>query len=189
MYAIAKTQAEDDGMKQEIKDAQKKAVKAERARDSLIAQDQPLSEQYKTLYSRYSNAIDNFNASCRGRPNDTPGCQSLNDTANTEKTRDEPLLQKLEQKHQQLTVQLQDASNEAVLAKARVQKLVNYESQLQAAIARMKAQLTGHCSKVTAYSSMEEMKAKCGNVQFDAAASDLPTCTTDLCRQYDARHD
>ena len=49
VYAIAKTQAEDDGMKQEIKDAQKKAVKAERARDSLIAQDQPLSEQYKTL--------------------------------------------------------------------------------------------------------------------------------------------
>ena len=186
VYAIEKTQTEDTGVKQEIKDAQKAESEAEGNLDTLKEEKQQVKQRYEELYKSYSSSVNTFNEQCKGKPEETFGCASLKSAAIERKAADEPTLRKMTEDNTRLAEQIKTASNNAVMARARVQKLTNYESQLQAAIARMKVRLAGQCAKVTAHASLEEMKLKCGNVQFDAASPDLPECTTERCRQFDA---
>jgi hypothetical protein len=183
VYAIAKVQAEDEGVKDKIKDARDKVSKAKADGSALVQEYQQMKASFDAQEARYHSAVNTFNGNCAGKPMSTPGCDSLNRAANAEQAAAEQLM------HQatQVAEKVQAASNDIVLANAQVQKFVNYESQLQAAITRMKAKLAGQCSNVSAYSSLEEMKLKCGNVQFDGAPSDLPACTTERCLQYDSQ--
>lgn len=186
VYAIAKVQAEDEGIKEKIKDAQDKASKAKVERDALVQDYQKIKSDFDAVEARYHDAVETFNQNCAGKPMSTPGCASLNNAANTEEAAARPRAEQLQQQGAQLATKVQGALSRAVLADTEVKKLINYESQLQAAIARMKVKLASQCTGVSAYSSLEDMKSKCGNVQFDGAPSDLPPCTTDRCLQYDS---
>lgn len=186
VYQIEKSEAEDVGVKEEIHNAQMMESETKANLDKLNGEKTKLKQKYDELYHTYRSTVDNFNGQCKGRPEETPGCASLKSAALERKSTDESKLREMAEENGRLANRLQAASTDGVMAHTRVQKLINYEAQLQAAIARMKSQIAHLCKK--AYSTREEMKARCGNVQFDGASSELPQCTTDLCRQYDATH-
>src|SRR5213078_3928071 len=57
VYAISKVQAEEDGTKQEIKDARGKASKAKAEHDALVQDLQKIKAEFDGLEVRYHNAV------------------------------------------------------------------------------------------------------------------------------------
>jgi cell division protein ZapA (FtsZ GTPase activity inhibitor) len=52
-------------------------------------------------------------------------------------------------------------------------------------IAALTSRLSAMCTSIPTGSSIEEIKLKCGNVDFDGARSTLAPCDTDKCKEYD----
>jgi hypothetical protein len=71
-------------------------------------------------------------------------------------------------------------TNELVLEKAGMTKLQNYLSWLRAS----EKALVKDCQNVPDNATIEELKHRCGNVQFDGARVDLPACETERCKDW-----
>lgn len=76
-------------------------------------------------------------------------------------------------------------TSELVLENAGITKLQNYLSWLTAADSKLTTMLTQECKGLSGSATIEELKHRCGNIQFDAARSDLPVCQTDKCKDWD----
>lgn len=188
VYAIAKQEAEIVGVNQEI-DQTKSSVSQLQAQKQRHAEEfNDIGTKYDALRQQFTQHAESYNSACAGRPANTGNCQSQRAAVQSEHDRLEPPLLQMEQRGTELSAAMREDSNNITLAQFKVQKLTNYKSQLEAAVARLKANLAGHCTGITATSSLEEMKNKCGNVQFDGTSTDLMSCTTDKCRQYDSMH-
>jgi phage shock protein A len=185
VYVIAKQKAEVEGVDKQIDDTKTNVSQLQTQGKQLSDQFDALKTQHDTMQQQFNQKVSDFNAECAGKPVSS-GCQSEKDSLSSEDAQLEPVLQQMEQQAVQLNNQMQNLSNDLVLAQFKVQKLTNYKSQVEAAVAKLESQLVSRCAGVTASSSLEEMKHKCGNIQFDGARADLPACTTDACLQYDA---
>ncbi len=136
-----------------------------------------------TEVQRQKKNYDDYQRTCAGKT--LYGAQIA--SCSTWKSKLEILLQRHNQtmmnfkaKFDAANRKVQEAKNEAVLARAAVQKLKNYKSWLDLAIVKMADDLQKQCGASGA--SPEEMKHRCGNVQFDGARLSLPPCEGDKCR-------
>jgi hypothetical protein len=77
---------------------------------------------------------------------------------------------------------VQQIQNDRVLAEAEITKLRNYLSWLKAAEAKLRASFAKSCTDMPANATIEELKNRCGNVQFDFTSADLPECLTERCK-------
>lgn len=77
---------------------------------------------------------------------------------------------------------VQQRKNALVLARARVTKLQNYLSWLTSADSKLSTALATSCENMPNDTTLEELKHRCGNVQFDSARVDLPACETEKCK-------
>lgn len=63
----------------------------------------------------------------------------------------------------------------------QIQKLRAWKSQVEPGIRALKTAIMSQCKRVLTSARPEELKLKCGNVQFDNANPNLPPCTTEAC--------
>lgn len=75
--------------------------------------------------------------------------------------------------------QIQQAENEIVLADAKIKKLQNYLSWLTDANNKISTTLHQDCAGLDSNPTIEDLKHRCGNIQFDNARADLQPCTSD----------
>ena len=80
-----------------------------------------------------------------------------------------------------LEVQYQQLQSDQTLTAAKMQKLRNYISQVQSGIRTLEVSVMGQCKNLLQTAGPEELKVKCGNVQFDGANGNLPLCKTEDC--------
>jgi len=78
----------------------------------------------------------------------------------------------------------QQLANDHTLAMARIEKLKNYLSWLTAADGKLSMALAKSCKNMPGNATIEELKHRCGNIQFDAARADLPACETERCEAW-----
>ena len=71
-------------------------------------------------------------------------------------------------------------TGELVLENAGITKLQNYLSWLTAS----EKALVKDCKNVPDNATIEELKHRCGNIQFDGARVDLPACETERCKDW-----
>jgi hypothetical protein len=75
--------------------------------------------------------------------------------------------------------QIQAITNEIVLVDARITKLQNYLSWLTDTNNKISTTLHQDCEGLDSNPTIEELKHRCGNIQFDNARVKLPPCDTD----------
>jgi hypothetical protein len=80
--------------------------------------------------------------------------------------------------------QVQETKNEITLADAKITKLRNYLSWLTDANNRISTTLHEDCAGLKSNVTIEELKHRCGNIQFDNANVKLPACTTEACASW-----
>jgi chromosome segregation ATPase len=188
VYAIAKQQAEITGVDQEIGQTQEKISQLQTQSSAIDKEAYNISIESQHIKQQSHEHVASWNSACADRPVNTGNCAAQGAAVRAEVARVDATLPKMKQQFDNLHRKFQGIAQEIVLAQFRVQKLTNYKSQIEAAVARLKADLAGQCTGITPASSLEEMKNKCGNVQFDGTSATLPPCTTDRCREYDAMH-
>jgi len=154
-------------------------------------------DQNKTNHDRIQQQWDqnpwrvDFNNNCANRTMYGDAylrCKALQEGLQIEKNNLERTLKPMEDRGNELRLKHQQTSNAMVLAQARIQKLTNYRSWLQVRLEQIRQGMVSQsqCKGVLASASLEELKHKCGNIQFDRAKVSLPPCTTDECVKFDA---
>jgi hypothetical protein len=81
--------------------------------------------------------------------------------------------------------QVQNADNEIVVVDARITKLKNYLSWLTDANNKIATTLQKDCAGLESNPTIEELKLRCGNIQFDNARVDLAPCITPRCQGWE----
>ena len=177
-YTVKKKQQEIADTDKEIEAAKSNARKLA---DELQANRQPISAEGIRLnqwLADLNQRIDSFNSSCAGRQKNA-SCESTRAALVNEKTQQATA----QAANQQQLARMTNLLSEITIANARVQKLRNYRDQLQS---NLDEELRMSCAGLSASPSMEEIKNKCGNVQFDGASIGLPPCQTARCREYES---
>jgi hypothetical protein len=82
--------------------------------------------------------------------------------------------------HNKLKARYEEVEHEQLMYQVQVQKMENWKSQVVPGIRSLKQAIMSQCTSLLS-ASPEELKLKCGNVQFDGSRSNLPPCPTDAC--------
>lgn len=124
-------------------------------------------------------------AACAGKvmqPAEYSHCEDWKNSVQARVDRQNEMMIEL---HRQFVAQQEEVArrnNELVLAKAAVAKLQNYLSWLTAADSKLSTSLAKSCKNMSSNATLEELKHRCGNIQFDAASVGLPPCETERCQ-------
>lgn len=76
-------------------------------------------------------------------------------------------------------------SNDTVAWARNRKRVTAVIEDLNARIKGLRDFLSSHCQSIPASATDEEIKDKCGNLQFDGAAPNLPPCQTAECKEYE----
>ena len=203
VYAVAKVQAEVSGIDDEIAAERNKgkdrlrrvqAIPTE-MQNKLQAEMAKFKSTQDKRWEPSQRLIDQYNSACGGRQMPVAEVAKCDSWAANIKSQVTPIAEDIRQKmgkkqedvakqlDQEYEREMREISNENVLSEFRIKKLTNYKSGLLGSLDKMERYLAVQCPGM---SNMEEMKLKCGNVQFDGANVALPECTTEKCRLYDA---
>lgn len=203
VYAVAKIKAEVSGIDDEIGAEEKKIKEQQGTGQALTAE---MGKQFEAEMAKYKQEkdkqwlpyqaiIEKYNSSCGGQLMPEAAVAQCNAEAERIKSEVSPVAEgfgrdvgaKAKEVEARLTREyagrVRELSNATVLSQARIKKLTNYKSDLWQNLTKLEAFLKVQCPDIY---NLEEMKLKCGNVQFDGANAHLPECTTDRCREYDA---
>jgi hypothetical protein len=138
---IANTQTEIDGLNRQISDERAKSSRLNIQLSALGGEFNPLKARHDALQQQYAVDAAAYNGNCAGRPVSYGNCPSWRAKMLAEQQQLGLAVANMEQRAQELARQGQQLSNELVLGNARVQKLTNYKSQLEAKLQQQKASL------------------------------------------------
>jgi len=111
-------------------------------------------------------------------------CNTLIGEVNAKTTELERRARQVLNDQKQAKVSRQQLSNDTLANFANRKRLNAAVEDLNARIAALKSYLAAHCSSIPSSASLEEVKNRCGNTQFDGSAPNLPPCQTEECRRY-----
>lgn len=153
---------------------------------------------HDSVQQDYANRVEQWNRDCSGRMlygAEYQSCKTQQEQLMAFKHQNEPKLRQMEAEAEQMKAryaQLQNQhrqhQNDLTLAQARSQKLRNYLSQLDVRLRALDNAIRTSCPAASGGASDEEIKLKCGNVQFDRARGNLPPCETDKCLEWERRY-
>lgn len=185
---LQNVQAEDSSIDAEIKQNEQRLASL----DFKVGQLQQEATKIDAAAATYNNSVevqrekknyDDYQRTCAGKMlygAQIAACGSWKSKLEVVLRRHNQTMMDFKAKFDAANRKVQEAKNEAVLARFAIQKLKNYKSWLDLAIGKLAADLQQQCGASSA--SPEEMKHRCGNVQFDAARLNLPPCEGDKCR-------
>jgi hypothetical protein len=133
------TQTEIDGLSQQISNERVKSSRLGAQFTGLGNEFNPLKVRHDTLQLQYANDAAAYNGNCSGRPVSYGNCPSWRARVLAEQQRLALSLANMERRAKELKRQGQQLSNQIVLSNARLQKLMNYKSQLEARVQTLKA--------------------------------------------------
>ncbi len=137
--SIAKTQAEIDGVSRQISNEQTKVSHLQAQLTARSNEFDAIKARHDALQRQYTADSSTYNSNCAGRPASYGNCSSWRAKVLTEQQQLAPVIANMERRANELNRQGQQLSNELVLSNARVQKLINYKSQLEANVRNLKA--------------------------------------------------
>lgn len=190
VYLIAKVQGEKTQINNDIDQASvkrdaltAKQIQAETERDDIdhkarLFNDSPKSQQLV-------KEIASYKATCEGRMlygADIARCDNASASIKPRTAEHNRIFADLTSRYNAKNALVQQIKNERVLADAEITKLQNYLSWLKAAEEKLHASLAKSCTDMPANATIEELKNRCGNVQFDLANEHLPECETERCK-------
>jgi hypothetical protein len=108
----------------------------------------------------------------------------INDKTNELQARGETLLAN----NAQVQRQREQLSKDTLSWTGNKKRLNAAMADLNNRISALKNYINAHCSSLPTNATEEEVKLKCGNVQFDGAAPTLPPCETIECREAEGRY-
>jgi hypothetical protein len=194
VYIISKVRSEKEGIDLEIAKAKGEVNSFAAAMQKAIEERNQIDKQARNLIDsdesvRLRQQAVSYKTSCDGVKlygQAIEQCKREFDLIN-------PRLEKLQLDIDRLKAQFDEKSriatensNSKVLAEARIRKLMNYQSWLVSAEARMLSLILNMCTKAEGFTSLEDLKTRCGNVQFDGAMQDalrLPLCESEVCQR------
>jgi chromosome segregation ATPase len=91
----------------------------------------------------------------------------------------------LNKKRDSIVARAKVLETEIAKFEAQKQDSLNKMEQARKRIAALTARLGGMCTSIPATTNLEEIKLKCGNVNFDGSDPKLLPCDTEKCREYD----
>ncbi|GMQ94984.1 MAG: hypothetical protein BMS9Abin13_094 [Patescibacteria group bacterium] len=134
--------------------------------------------KHDAIHKYYREELQKYNTRCLGRPllgDHYRSCKAKQERLQQYKNAKQPELRRMITRVRELGRQYQETANEITLTKSGIQKKVNYKSRLEARLQSLRKRIIDACRNVPAGASDEEIKLKCGNVQFDGANSNLPS--------------
>lgn len=170
----------------EIADNQRKFDGLKPIQAALEERDQKLKARSDFLHADWDQKKDAFNAACTTHPMPLNSAEYANcqrrQAQLTQTQRDyEAENARLLSEHKSLKAQYESLTQQGLLHQVQIQKLRNWKSQVEPGMLALKTAIMTQCKGLLQNASPEELKLKCGNVQFDNANPNLPPCTTDAC--------
>ncbi|HZF08976.1 MAG TPA: hypothetical protein VFE33_09325 [Thermoanaerobaculia bacterium] len=194
VYVVAKSHAEIKRVKEEVGQATTTINTLADSLTQAVQKRVDIDHQTRQFDNSAENQRldkdrDDFSASCAGRRvygSDVARCQNALTSIDQ---RTGVFNERVTELHAQYYAQvalIQRLVNDQVLANARITKLKNYLSWLAAADGKLSMALAKSCDNMPSNATIEELKHSCGNIQFDAAYVDLPTCEaeTERCKAW-----
>jgi chromosome segregation ATPase len=144
--------------------------------------------------TKHQAASNTHNAGCGGSLSNAAAarCNGEVEQLNAWSTRINGKKEDLDKRGREL-----DKARDSILARAKVleSELAQLEArktesmqkleQARKRISALTSRFGTLCAGIPTSSSMEEVKLKCGNVDFDGSRSTLPACDTEKCKEYD----
>ena len=190
VYLIAKVQGEKNEISNDIDQASAKRdaltakeTQAETERDDIdhkarLFNDSPKSQQLL-------KEIASYRATCEGRRlygADIARCDNAIASIKPRTEEHNRIFTDLMSRYNAKNALVQQIKQDRVLADTEITKLQNYLSWLKAAEEKLYASLAKSCTDMPVNATIEELKNRCGNVQFDFANEHLPECGTERCK-------
>jgi chromosome segregation ATPase len=190
LQEIEKVQSEIAGLTDhELPKAEVDLNKLRKTQRDHEAEHTRLNTEYDSIQEDFAQRVAAFKAACSGpMPEGAEYSNCLSRKQNLESYKErtlDPKLMQMEKHADELTRQFLSTNNDIVVGQAKIQKLTNYKSQIESRLSDLRRSLANQCSGVSANASLEELKHKCGNIQFDNPRTDLPPCTTAKCKKAD----
>jgi hypothetical protein len=138
---LAKLQSEIASINVQISNERAKASRSRVQLTMLGNEYNPIKARHDALQRKYASDAAAYNGNCAGRPVNYGNCPSWRARMLAEQRQLGSIIFSLERRAHELDRQGQQVSNELVLANARIQKLTNYRSQLEARVRTLKANL------------------------------------------------
>jgi hypothetical protein len=163
-----------------LKEQQQETERDTRDHEARLFNDSPESQAVK-------RDLDNYNATCNGRRlygADISRCNNAAASITPRLNYHNNTMNNYFAQFNASQQQIQATTNEIVLVDARITKLQNYLSWLTDANNKISTTLHQECAGLQSNPTMEELKLRCGNIQFDNARVNLPPCTTERCESW-----
>jgi hypothetical protein len=189
VYAVAKVRQEQKRVVEDIAFAKSRVETLKQRRDDLDSATQEIDHQAR-IYDDSPESVqgardaEDYKARCAGKQlygSDISRCESLYNSIAPRMAAHNQKMQEYFERVRAGQASVQQANNELVLAQARVQKLTIYLSWLTSTETTIDHALESACGAWAFGRSLEELKHRCGNIQFDGADLKLEPCNDELC--------
>ena len=192
VYQVAKVRTEEATVKAEIADAsataQSLTSQANDATNTRDATDRAAATYYNSPEAQRTAAdVASYKATCDGKTlygADIARCANAFADVNPRLEAHNQTMLDFKARFAAQDELAQRLRNAAVVANAKLTKLQNYLSWLTDTDDRIVTSLGHDCKVVVGQMTLEELKHRCGNIQFDGERADLPPCATDLCQHF-----
>jgi chromosome segregation ATPase len=145
--------------------------------------------------ARQRAAVERYNANCAGKTLPRPAFERCNgektqldawkNRVDASKAKLDSQLRQLDQKRDNILARSRVLEGELSAIRARYAESEKKLAQARERMAALTARLQAMCRSVPTSANLEEIKLKCGNVDFDGANPNLPPCDTERCREFD----
>jgi hypothetical protein len=190
VYVVAKVKDEKKKVTEELAQATASAnalaaaqTQAEQKRDDIDHRARLFNDSGDS--QKLGNDVGSYKATCEGQRlygADISRCNNAAASITGRLAQHNETMTSLKTQFDDQDAVVQQKKNEQVLAQARITKLRNYLSWLTTADDKLTTVLAKSCANTNG--TIEELKHRCGNIQFDAAAADLPACETERCQAW-----
>jgi chromosome segregation ATPase len=145
--------------------------------------------------ARQRAAVDRYNANCAGKTLPRPAFERCNGEkgqlaawkgrVDASKAQLDGQKRQLDQKRDSILARARVLEGELGTIRTRYGESEKKFAQARQRISALTARLQSMCRSIPTSTNLEEIKLKCGNVQFDGANPNLPPCDTERCREFD----
>jgi len=174
-------------------DARKARLDQEAAR---LPKEEAALHQMHAKFEAEQRAIDTgikktyFDMGCRPNQSttDIPFAQRCNAMADQVNARQEELNSRVQggiNRVKKMQADRQKLSNDTLKWAEDVKRIRARIADTEQLLAALNARFNGACPLDIRKATIEEIKLKCGNVQFDGARANLPPCPTQRCREFE----
>jgi hypothetical protein len=193
LYVVEKIRNEKNKVTDQI--AQKSAnvaalsaaeSQAEQRRDDVDHQARLFNDSPES--QKLGQEAANHDAACAGKvlqPAEYNRCQSWKNSIDSQIDQHNTKFAEFHRQYDAEQEEVNRKNSDLVLERAAITKLQNYLSWLTAVDGKLNLMLKQDCKGMSGDATPEEIKHRCGNIQFDAARVDLPACTTEQCVTWD----